>query len=307
MKEIYLAGGCFWGMQAYFDNLHGVTSTCVGYANGNVDNPTYDMVCHQDTGYAETIRIAYDEKLITLPFLLSMYFDVIDPTSYHKQGGDIGSQYRTGIYYVDEDDKDIIHESLQQLQKQYQKPIVVENEKLKNFYPAETYHQEYLKKNPGGYCHISSSKIDSVKSVKDKQALKSILTPIQYAVTQENQTEPPFQNSYWDHFEKGIYVDITTKKPLFISSDKFESGCGWPSFSKPIKQTVKEVRDTSHRMERIEVRSRLGDAHLGHVFQDGPLDKGGMRYCINSASLQFIPYDKMEEEGYQDYLNLFED
>lgn len=163
-KEIYLAGGCFWGMQAYFDNVRGVLSTEVGYANGRVENPTYEMVCKQDTGFAETIHIIYDAEKITLDSILTLYYDVIDPTSYHRQGNDIGEQYRTGIYYIDEKDCDIIQNSLHQLGKHYSEQIVVECEKLINFYSAEEYHQKYLEKNPNGYCHISKNKIEDVKN-----------------------------------------------------------------------------------------------------------------------------------------------
>lgn len=163
-KEIYLAGGCFWGMQAYFDNVKGVCATEVGYANGRVENPTYEMVCKEDTGFAETIHIIYDTDIVTLEHILSLYYDVIDPTSYHRQGNDIGEQYRTGIYYIDEEDHTVINTSLQELKTHYSEPIVVECEKLINFYSAEEYHQNYLLKNPNGYCHISKQKIEEVKN-----------------------------------------------------------------------------------------------------------------------------------------------
>lgn len=165
MKEIYLAGGCFWGMQAYFQQLQGVIATEVGYANGNVENPTYEMVCSGTSGYAETLHIQYDDTVLTLPFLLSVYFNGIDPTSYHQQGNDIGEQYRTGIYYVDTSDRQCIEASLQELAKHYEQPVVVEVKPLMNFYAAEEYHQEYLKKHPGGYCHISKEKIQAVKNI----------------------------------------------------------------------------------------------------------------------------------------------
>ena len=166
MKEIYLAGGCFWGMQACFEQLQGIVATEVGYANGHVENPTYEMVCSGTTGYAEALHIQYDALVITLRFLLSLYYDVIDPTSYHRQGNDIGEQYRTGIYYVDEADQPVIEASLQELAKCYEEPIVVEMKPLTSFCSAEEYHQEYLKKNPGGYCHISRDKIQTVKDRK---------------------------------------------------------------------------------------------------------------------------------------------
>ena len=316
MNKIYLAGGCFWGMQSYFDNINGVISTKAGYANGTLENPTYDLVCHNDSGFAETIEVLYDSQAVSLAFLLKMYFEVIDPVSINRQGNDIGSQYRTGIYYLQNEDRDIILNALAQLQLLYQDQLAVECEPLLNFYPAEEYHQHYLQKNPNGYCHISRQKIESAKYAKEEktsfskpndEALKEQLSELEYLVTQESKTEPPYQNKYWDHFEKGIYVDITTREPLFISDDKFDSGCGWPSFSKPIdRKLIKELRDSSFNMERTEVRSRLGDAHLGHVFTDGPIEKGGLRYCINSASLLFIPLEKMKEEGYEAYIPLIQ-
>lgn len=140
---------------------------------------------------------------------------------------------------------------------------------------------------------------------KSKVALQRELTPLQYAVTQENATERPFDNEYAANFEEGIYVDVTTGEPLFFSTDKFESGCGWPAFSKPIdKALITEHNDFSLFRARTEVRSKTGDAHLGHVFPDGPKELGGLRYCINSASLRFIPKADMEQEGYEDYLKL---
>ena len=314
MNKIYLAGGCFWGMQSYFDNINGVVSTKVGYANGTMANPTYDIACHDNSGFAETIEVLYDPQIISLSFLLNMYFEVIDPTSVNRQGNDIGSQYRTGIYYIQEKDQDIILNALAHLQEVYTQPLAVECGPLINFYPAEEYHQHYLQKNPNGYCHISRQKIESAKYARQEKntfykpsihVLKKQLSELEYQVTQESKTEPPYQNKYWNHFEKGIYVDITTGEPLFISDDKFDSGCGWPSFSKPIdRKLIKERRDTSFNMERTEVKSQLGDAHLGHVFTDGPIEKGGLRYCINSASLRFIPLEKMKEEGYEAYIPL---
>ena len=283
----------------------------MGYANGRTQNPTYEQVCYNDTGHAETVKTLYDSHELSLSGLLSLYYEAVDPTSLNRQGGDHGTQYRTGIYYVNQEDEAEARASLAKLQQTLQKPVAVELLPLDGFYPAEEYHQKYLDKNPGGYCHISPAKIERAALgmkkqeyvAPDKQALKASLTPEQYRVTQENGTEPPFRNEFWDHFQPGVYVDITTGQPLFISADKFESGCGWPSFSKPIsKSGVKERSDTSHGMARTEVRSTAGDAHLGHVFTDGPVEAGGLRYCINSAALRFIPKEKMKEQGYGEYL-----
>jgi len=315
MPVIYLAGGCFWGMEKYLRSIRGVLSTEVGYANGKTENPTYEEVCHNDTGHAETVKVDYDENVLPLSFLLELYFDAIDPTSVNRQGGDVGTQYRTGIYYVDEGDLPIIRRVVERLQKRCESPIATEVKPLENFYPAEEYHQKYLDKNPGGYCHIGLDKFKKAAEARvdpsryetpDRERLRDALSETQYAVTQLSATEPPFRNEFWDHKEEGIYVDITTGEPLFSSKDKFDSGCGWPSFTKPIDpNTVKELPDFSHGMIRTEVRSRVGNAHLGHVFDDGPRDKGGLRYCINSAALRFIPKKDMEKEGYGYLLDIF--
>ena len=320
-SEIYLAGGCFWGTEKYFSCIPGVLSTDTGYANGNVEHPTYQDVCRRDTGFAEAVHVVYDPSIAPLSFLLDLFYKTIDPTSVNRQGNDRGSQYRTGIYYTSDHDRMIIEQSLAELASQYQKPLAVECMPLLNYYRAEDYHQKYLDKHPGGYCHINPALFQMAATAKpDRQPdessrykkpeaaeLKEKLTPMQYEVTQHSATEPPFQNEYWDHFESGIYVDIITGEPLFLSADKFESGCGWPSFSKPLKvYSLDEITDTSHGMHRTEVRSKSSDSHLGHVFPDGPEDKGGLRYCINSASLRFIPRSEMVQMGYGDYLDLLE-
>lgn len=313
-KEIYLAGGCFWGTEKYLQNIPGVLSTEVGYANGDTENPTYEEVCRKNTGHAEAVKVEYDDNKIGLPFILELYYDVINPISKNRQGGDIGTQYRTGIYFIDEKDEEAILASIDNLQKGYKEKIAIEVKPLANYYRAEEYHQKYLDKNPGGYCHIGVDKFEKAEKAVDiskkyvkktRDELKASLNEMQFDVTQNNGTEPPYRNEYFDTFEEGIYVDITTGEPLFLSDDKFESGCGWPSFSRPIDSNlIKNITDRSHGMVRTEVRSSNGDAHLGHVFEDGPADQGGLRYCINSASLRFIPKEKMEEEGYGEYLGM---
>ena len=306
-RIIYLAGGCFWGLEAYMERIQGVTDAVSGYANGKGDTTNYQLL--HATDHAETVKVTYDPNKISLDKLLQYYFRVIDPTSINKQGNDRGRQYRTGIYYQNEQDKAVIEAALKTLQSKYQEPIQIEAEPLKNYVEAEEYHQDYLKKNPNGYCHIDIKKadeplIDDKKYPKPSDAeLKQKLTALQYDVTQGKHTERSFSNEYWDNFAPGIYVDITTGEPLFSSKDKFESGCGWPSFTKPIAAEVAEYqRDNSFNMTRIEVLSRSGHAHLGHVFDDGPRDKGGLRYCINSASIKFIPLDEMEKQGYGDLI-----
>ena len=304
---IYLAGGCFWGLEAYMERIQGVTDAVSGYANGKGDTTNYQLL--HATDHAETVKVTYDPNKISLDKLLQYYFRVIDPTSINKQGNDRGRQYRTGIYYQNEQDKAVIEAALKTLQSKYQEPIQIEVEPLKNYVEAEEYHQDYLKKNPNGYCHIDIKKADE-PLINDKKypkpsdaELKQKLTALQYDVTQGKHTERSFSNEYWDNFAPGIYVDITTGEPLFSSKDKFESGCGWPSFTKPIAAEVAEYqRDNSFNMTRIEVLSRSGHAHLGHVFDDGPHDKGGLRYCINSASIKFIPLDEMEKQGYGDLI-----
>ncbi|HWR61162.1 MAG TPA: peptide-methionine (R)-S-oxide reductase MsrB [Clostridia bacterium] len=310
-REIWLAGGCFWGVEEYFSRIDGVVETSVGYANGRTENPSYYDI--PNTGHAETVQVAYDPDKISLDGLLEYFFGIIDPTSRNRQGYDVGTQYRTGIYYSDEGDKVTIERAVAREQNKYKAPIVTEVRKLEHYYPAEEYHQDYLKKNPGGYCHIDFSGLKAKARPKVDPALydrpageeiKKSLTDTQYSVTQENSTERPFSNEYWDNHKAGIYVDIVTGEPLFLSSDKYDSGCGWPSFTRPIdKAVLLEKEDRSHFMVRTEVRSRVGNSHLGHVFEDGPEEEGGLRYCINSASLRFIPVEKMEEEGYEAFIN----
>lgn len=312
-KEIYFAGGCFWGTEHFLKLINGVEATQVGYANSNVANPTYEKVGTGTTNAAETVKVEYDPQVADLTLLTNLFFKTIDPTSLNRQGNDRGTQYRTGIYYTDPADLPVIQAAVKKLARTYSKLFAVEIKPLSNFYPAENYHQDYLDKNPGGYCHIDPALFELAKKANAKKAykkpddatLRSKLTAEQYAVTQKAATEPAFHNEYWNEHREGIYVDITTGEPLFVSTDKFDSGCGWPSFSKPIeKGLIKENVDSSHGMIRTEVRSKSGNAHLGHVFNDGPVDKGGLRYCINSASLRFIPKEKMKEEGYGEYLSL---
>ena len=303
MAEIYLAGGCFWGLEEYFSRISGVLQTSVGYANGQVETTNYQLI--KETDHAETVQVVYDEKVVSLREILLYYFRVIDPLSVNQQGNDRGRQYRTGIYYLDEEDLPTIYALVQEQERMLGRKIAVEVEKLRHYILAEDYHQDYLKKNPGGYCHIDvrdaeKPLIDAANYEKPSQAvLRENLSEESYRVTQEAATEAPFSNAYDQTFEEGIYVDITTGEPLFFAKDKFASGCGWPSFSRPIsKELIHYYRDLSHGMERIEVRSRSGNAHLGHVFTDGPQELGGLRYCINSVSLRFIAKDEMEEAGY---------
>lgn len=324
-KDIYLAGGCFWGLEAYFERIDGVVDAVSGYANGNSDNPSYEDVIYRQTGHAETVKVSYDPERLSLANILEYYLRVIDPTSLNKQGNDRGTQYRTGVYYTDSADHAVIAQALAQEQSKHQQAIVVENQALTHFYPAEAYHQDYLSKNPDGYCHIdikladeplsATSRPSQDKASTEKQSsldarhyhkpdsatIKARLSAMAFAVTQNDATERAFSHEYDRLFAPGIYVDIVSGEPLFSSVDKFDAGCGWPSFTQPINPAVvSEHQDNSYNMTRVEVRSRVADAHLGHVFNDGPKDKGGLRYCINGASLRFVPLAEMDAQGYGD-------
>lgn len=312
LRDIYIAGGCFWGTAYLFSLVPGVTQTVAGYANSIIENPTYQQVCTGRTDAAETVKITYDSDSVGLSDLLHLYFKSIDPTSVNRQGGDVGTQYRTGIYYTDPSDLPVIEAAVATLQRRLKDKVAIEVKPLENFYPAEEYHQDYLYKNPGGYCHVNPALFAEARMVGkrggagksvDKEALRKRLTPLQWEVTQNGATERPFTNEYNHEFRRGIYVDITDGTPLFISTDKYDSGCGWPAFSRPIDDSlITEHTDTSYGRIRTEVRSAESGAHLGHVFNDGPAEKGGLRYCINSASLRFIPLERMEAEGYGEFI-----
>lgn len=315
LKTIYLAGGCFWGTAHLFSLVPGVSDSVAGYANSLIEDPTYEQVCTGRTGAAETVKIVYDSDEVGLTDLLQLYFRSIDPTSVNRQGNDVGAQYRTGIYYVDPEDKPVVEAAVAALQRRVSAPLAIEVGELENFYPAEEYHQDYLYKNPRGYCHVNPALFEEAKklgktsrrlsSSKSREDLRRRLTPLQWEVTQNGATERPFVNEYDHEFRKGIYVDITDGTPLFVSSDKYDSGCGWPAFSRPIDNSfISEHLDTSYGRIRTEVRSSVSGAHLGHVFEDGPAESGGLRYCINSASLRFIPLEEMEAEGYGEYISL---
>lgn len=312
IKTIYLAGGCFWGTAHLFSLVPGVQSTVAGYANSVVADPTYQEVCTGRTDAAETVEVVYDADQVGLTDLLGLYFKSIDPVSLNRQGNDIGTQYRTGIYWTDPADEPVVDAMLQTLQRRYKQPLAIEAEPLQNFYPAEEYHQDYLVKNPNGYCHVNPALFREARDLKPHQSaaksdLRNRLTPLQWEVTQNGATEPPFTNEYDHEFRQGLYVDITDGTPLFVSSRKYNSGCGWPAFTKPIaSDLITEHLDTSFGRVRTEVRSASSGSHLGHVFPDGPADEGGLRYCINSAALRFIPLDRMEAEGYGEFMKLVE-
>ena len=300
---IYLAGGCFWGVEKYVGLIPGVVSTRVGYANGSRANPTYEEVCAQATGHAETVEVVYDSERLALDDLLFLFFDVIDPVAHNRQGNDEGPQYRTGVYWSDAADRPIVEAALQELRRRIGRPVAVEARPLTGFCPAEAYHQRYLDHRPGGYCHIPRARFDKIAAKAAVVRQLRALTPEQYAVTQHDATEEPFANEYFDRFEPGLYVDVVTGQPLFASGDKFDAGCGWPAFAQPIDESLLvELPDHKGPRARTEVRARRSDSHLGHVFPDGPAALGGLRYCINSAALRFVPLDEMAAEGYGDWI-----
>ena len=285
-QVIYLAGGCFWGVEAYISRLKGVNNTEVGYANGRDLSPTYEKVCTGKTGHAETVKATYNPRIISLEEILESFFRIIDPFALNRQGADIGTQYRTGIYWQEESQKETVINFLREKQSKTSKKIVVEARAIGNFYPAEMYHQKYLERNPQGYCHVDLDLIDVQEF--------DHLTREEYEITQLSMTEPPYSGKYDDFFEDGVYVDVVDGEVLFTSDDKFDSGCGWPAFSRPVSDDVIiKHRDFSHGTTRIEVRSAKSNSHLGHLFYDGP--GGSPRYCINSAALRFIPKDELDD------------
>ncbi|WP_257347568.1 peptide-methionine (S)-S-oxide reductase MsrA [Pseudalkalibacillus decolorationis] len=308
------AGGCFWCMVKPFDEMPGIEKVVSGYTGGHIENPTYEQVKSNTTGHREAVQITFDPNVFPYKKLLKLYWQQIDPTDPGGQFYDRGESYKTAIYYHNEEQKEKAEASKRELEEsgRFQKPIVTDIIKASAFYSAEDYHQGYYKKNPFHYnqFHKGSGRKDFIetnwKAKKDEKELRERLTDMQYKVTQENGTEPPFNNEFWNNEKEGIYVDVVSGEPLFSSKDQYDAGCGWPSFTKPIRLAqIEEKEDLGHGMIRTEVRSKEADSHLGHVFPDGPGPKG-VRYCINSAALRFIAKEDLDKEGLSEYKQLFD-
>lgn len=338
-EKAILAGGCFWCTESTCSKIPGVLKVRSGYIGGTEKDANYDRVSMGTTGHYEAIEIEFYPSVISYKEILEAYWREVDPTDADGQFADRGSQYKPAIFYLNEKQKEIADLSKKNLDASgvFDKPIMVEILPATEFYEAEEYHQDYYKKNAihynayrigsgrqGFLDRVWSKKKEPVSDSKEieddfkvtdlnlkytkpkEEELKTKLSDMQYQVTQSCGTEPPFKNAYWDNKKPGIYVDVVTGEPLFSSLDKFDSGTGWPSFTKPLESNVTEHEDKSLFGVRTEVKSKHGESHLGHVFDDGPRDKGGKRYCINSASLKFIPAEDLEKEGYAEFKKLFQ-
>jgi peptide methionine sulfoxide reductase msrA/msrB len=337
LQTAYVAGGCFWCTESDFEKLEGVHNVISGFSGGEEKNPAYKEVASGSTGHRESVKIEYDGDILDYHNIVSYHLRYIDPTDAEGQFVDRGFQYSPAIYYQSEEEQKIAEDVIMEFERarRFTGPLVIAVEQFKSFYPAEDYHQDYYKKSPIKYKYyrggsgrdqfleetwskpeytpevsdVSDPKVTQESEYKkpSESEIREMLTDLQYYVTQEEGTERPFDNEYWDNKEEGIYVDIVSGEPLFSSANKYKSGTGWPSFDRPLApENVAEQEDRKLFFTRTELRSANADSHLGHVFSDGPKETTGLRYCINSASLRFVPKDQLEAEGYGEFAELFQ-